>query len=46
MERTNETILYFPTEQILVTPDEISEVSRDVVEFLVVNNIFRVIGEM
>jgi hypothetical protein len=46
MEQTNETILYFPAEQILVTPSEISKVKRDIVEFLVVNKVFRVIGEL
>lgn len=44
--RTNETILYLPYEQMLITPDEISEVNRDVVEFLVVNKVFNVIGEV
>jgi hypothetical protein len=44
--RTNETILYLPYEQILITPDEISEVKRDVMELLVVGDVLKVIGEM
>ena len=44
--RTNEPILYIPEKELLVTNEEISEVSRQVIEFLVVNKVFTVIGEV